>query len=62
MEERVWLLALDKWVPGTCVGGRGLAEFGGGGGGAAAAAAAAAEAFGSLLFEEVESVEFFLPS
>ena len=57
-----WLLALENWVPGTCGGGRGFAEFGGGGGGAAAAAAAAA-AFVSLLFEEEdESVEFFLPS
>lgn len=51
-----------RWLPGTPGWGRGLAVFGGGGGGAAAAAAAAAAAFGSLLLEEVESVEFFLPS
>ncbi len=58
---RAWLLAFDNWMPGTCGGGRGFAELGGGGGGAAAAAALAA-AFGSLFLEEVESVEFFLPS
>ena len=56
-----WLLALENWVPGTCGGGRGFAEFGGGGGGAVAAAALAV-VFGSLLLEEAESAEFFLPS
>ncbi len=56
-----WLLALERWVPGTCVGGRGFAEFGGGGGGVTATAALAA-VFGSLLLEEAESAEFFLPS
>lgn len=62
VDGSAWLLAFENCVPGTCGGGRGFAELGGGGGGAAAAAAAFAAAFGSLFLEEVESVEFFLPS